>query len=79
MSRKLIKEEQEERRKKFPPDRICFAHSIESAHADMQCIKSYMAGQMPIRMLCAAVRQNNYLPEVTETQMLNELKIIGWL
>ena len=79
MSRKLIREEQAERWKKFPPDRICFAHSIESAHADMQCFRAYMAGQMPMRMLCAAVKQNNYLPEVTETQMLNELKIIGWL
>lgn len=79
MTRKLIRNEQHDRIDKFPPDRICFAHSIESANADRQCMKAYIDGQMPLRMLCNCVARNNYLLEVTETQMLNELKIIGWL
>ena len=79
MSRKLIRDEQAERWKKFPPDRICFAHSMESANADMQCFRAYMAGQMPMTLLCLCIANNNYLPEVTEEQMMNELGIIGEL
>lgn len=55
MPRKLLRNEQHDRIAKFPSDRICFAHSIESANADRQCMKAYIDGQMPLRMLCNCV------------------------
>lgn len=79
MSRYLIRDIQRERVAKFPSDRICFAHSVEAANADRQCIKAYINGQMPMRMLRNCLARNNYLLEVTEAQVINELQIMGWL
>lgn len=75
----LIKEEQEFRYRKYPKDRIPFLPKHYAAERDQSDMKSYMNGEITLKMLCVRIALNNSLPKVSEEAMLNELKITGWL
>jgi hypothetical protein len=76
---KDIKAVQRTRQGRFPSDRICFAQIPSAASNDAIVMRQYAEGQISLQMLCRCLERNNYLDRVTESQALNELKIIGWI
>lgn len=74
-----IKEDQEFRYKRFPKDRIAFLNTVRAVENDQNNFKAYKDGEITLKMLCIRTAMNNYLPDVSEEAMLNELRITGWL
>lgn len=77
---------QEERQKKFPPDRIAFMQTGKCADEDARAIEAFSMGECSLAMLCAQIAYNNYLDRyfpngmIPEELMINELKILGeWI
>ena len=79
MGVRTIREKQQMRQKSFPPDRICFAQHQSAADEDSRAMRQFIHGEISMPRLCRVIAKNNYLDYVTEEQMLNELKITGWL
>ena len=79
MSRLKISEEQARRKLHYPSDRICFYSSQTAATEDQLNMRAYIQGEITLEMLCLRLAFNNYLDYVSKQQVLNELKIIGWI
>ena len=79
MGVRTIRETQQLRQKKFPSDRICFAQHQSAADADARAMRQFIHGEISMPRLCREIAKNNYIDFVTEEQMVNELKITGWL
>ena len=77
--RTSLYEQQAERQKKFPKNRICFYSSDTSAQRYQSDMADYKRGYITLKMLCVRLAKNNYLEEVTEEQALNELRGLGWV
>ena len=73
-----ISEIQRIRMEKFPPDRIAFYSSVDSAQRDASTFRSFSTGHLPISIAIEWIRRNNHLPYVTERQFLNEYRICGY-
>lgn len=79
MSRETVFKRQAERQKKYPKDRICFHPSEYVANRDIKNFRAFYHGDISIYDLCRITADSNYLRYVNETQMINELKMIGWI
>lgn len=71
-----IWEVQRARTKRFPRDRIAFWKS--AAKEDMKNFRKWRRGSMSLDTLRKAVAEANFLSEVTEEQIITELKMTGW-
>ncbi len=71
-----IWDEQAERQKRYPKDRIAFIHS--AAPYDAYTFQRYKEGRISLATARAEIARNNYLAEVTEEQFLNEFKQCGY-
>lgn len=78
MYKQKLYDEQAFRQQKFPPDRICFYTSANSAQKDQSDMAAWKNGEITLPMLCVRLAHNNFLEEVTEAQALKALKDLGW-
>ena len=74
-----IRNEQEERALKYPLNRIAFRKDWNTAIEDQREFRRFVHGEIDMRTLCDLVKENNHLPRVTESQMMNALRNTGWL
>ena len=77
--RRSFRQEQAEREKYYPVDRIPFLNNGLAHHLDKEAFQMYCEHRISLGDLCVMVARNNRLSDVTPTQMLNELRIIGWI
>lgn len=77
---KALYEEQSERWKQYPPNRICFYGSEASANNDMENFKLFRDGQIDMEQLRRRTARGNFLPleAVTEENLMYEMKVTGW-
>lgn len=71
-----IWDEQAERQRHYPKDRIAFIHS--AAPYDAYTFQRYKEKRISLTTARAEIARNNYLAEVTEEQFLNEFKLCGY-
>lgn len=70
---------QADRAQRWPKDRIAFLrHNADAARMDVQTFRDYQQGYITLEKAMAQIQMNNYLPEVTREQFLNEYRICGW-
>ena len=74
-----VEDMQLDRMLKFPRDRIAFMKSNNAVQEDLKNFKLWAKGYIDLKALCQATARVNHLPRVSEEQMINELKITGWL
>lgn len=79
MSAKDLRKTQAKRSALFPPDRIAFRHEIDCAHTDQMLFRHLIGGRITLEECCEKVAKNNYLEVVTPEQLLNEMRLIGWI
>lgn len=79
MRESMQRKEQSARRFGFPPNRIPFQKSEKIAEKDTGAFRRLMAGRITLEQCCAEIAFNNKLDEVTPNQLINELKIMGWI
>jgi len=72
-----IRGRQAERRLVFPMDRIPFYW--RAADEDQRTFRAIIERRMTLAEGCVAVARANFLDYVSEAQLLNEMKICGWL
>lgn len=79
MSAKDLREAQAKRSALFPSDRIAFRSAPDCAHTDQMLFRHLIGGRITLEECCEKVAKNNYLEVVTPEQLLNEMRIIGWI
>lgn len=72
-----IRSAQKERALSFPKDRIPFHRA--AAAEDQRTFMAIVERRMTLSEGCAAIARANFLDYVSEAQLLNEMKICGWL
>lgn len=72
-----IRSAQKERALSFPKDRIPFYW--RAAAEDQRTFMAIIERRMTLSEGCAAIARANFLDYVSEDQLINEMKICGWL
>lgn len=84
MSNDVTRVRQEERQRRFPPDRIAFYSGPGAVIADNNALARWANGFESFDWLRSAIAYNNYLDHyfpngmIPEDMMLSELRHIGW-
>ena len=74
-----LKDEQKIRATLFPRDRIAFVKgNFHKASEDAMTFWQYKIGKIPLIIARIRIADNNYLPEVTEEQFMNEYRLCGY-